>query len=627
MRTCISKTLLAFLTLLVALAAVAAPAMAQQRQPLVVPGKKKVFQRVIARPEAELVNAAGARQGEPVAPFSIFYVYERRGDLIEVGKTIGSADGFIKADKLIDWRTAVVAQFNNPANRQRSLLFRSSDDIKTLVTAADAPARISALRTEAIAGRASNDSVVAVEPETPPAGFYFLPILGWEMNARLGPRVSGRILKVASLTTDPVAPPPGAQRIGVVFVIDTTTSMGPYIARVRDAVAGLQSDLARLPAGQDMRFGLVGFRQSLAENDPRIEYHVKTFLKLNANATSAAFLDSLSQVKEATVSTVGFNEDSLGGVYQAIVDSDWNGFTGKVIILITDAGPQLPQSGRKVLAPGLGPAQVHEKATSQGILVSVMHLMTPEGASDHQSAMSQYQALARGVVSPSYFPVRNGSVDQFGSDLEEVRKALASEVRNLSEGGTRPSGPTSSRIQDSIAQNFHAMRLKYLGQTQNSRPPSMFEAFVADRDLSEPYGASTEIRVFLTKNELSTMHDAVSRIVNTAESTVGDPGSFFTQLQGAIGRVLNNPSLQVDTLGVELDDLLDGLPYRSPILTVDRQNWVRMGAGGQNQMRMELDSKLAFAKDWLNTPANWIALKQGVPDGEKVTLFPMSQLP
>jgi serine/threonine-protein kinase PpkA len=235
--------------------------------------------------------------------------------------------------------------------------------------------------------------------------------------------------------------------------------------------------------------------------------------------------------------------------------------------------------------------------------------------------------LARNLVAANYLAVRNGTADQFGKDLERVRTALVAEINRVVSNAQAPPAPTSDPFQDAIAQNFHAMRLKYLGRTQGVRPPSMFEAFIAERDLTEPYGSAMEMRVFLTKNELSTMHDAVGRIVTTAESTLGDPGAFFTQLQGAIGRVLNNPSQQVDTLGIELDDLLNGLPYLSPVLSVDRQTWVRMGAGGQNQMRMELDAKLAFAKDWLNTPGNWIALRNGIPDGEMVTLYPLSQLP
>src|SRR5439155_23283010 len=124
----------------------------------------------------------------------------------------------------------------------------------------------------------------------------------------------------------------------------TTQSMGPYIDKVREAVTRVQARLKQTAAGQNMRFGLIGFRQSLADNAPGIEYHVKTFLRLGKESTAEAFVREIANVKEAKVSTKGFNEDALGGVYEAISTGDWRDFDAKFVVLVTDAGPLLPES-------------------------------------------------------------------------------------------------------------------------------------------------------------------------------------------------------------------------------------------------------------------------------------------
>ena len=55
-------------------------ATAQVTRPLTVEGKRALYQRVIAVPGAGIVATAGAalRQAQPVAPFTVLYVYERR---------------------------------------------------------------------------------------------------------------------------------------------------------------------------------------------------------------------------------------------------------------------------------------------------------------------------------------------------------------------------------------------------------------------------------------------------------------------------------------------------------------------------------------------------------------------
>ena len=168
-------------------------AAAQGRQPELMEGKKTLFKRVIVRPGATLFPAAADQGGAPMPAFSVLYVYGKSGDFVEVGKTIGAVDGFVKGDRLIEWKQTIVAVFNsNRANRERSLLFKSPEAIDAVIQNANPREKLAQLRAEAAAGRPGDGSVLAIEPETPPdiRQNLLFPILS--VTKRL-PQVDGRI--------------------------------------------------------------------------------------------------------------------------------------------------------------------------------------------------------------------------------------------------------------------------------------------------------------------------------------------------------------------------------------------------------------------------------------------------
>ena len=153
---------------------------AQDRQPQLMEGKKTLFKRVILRPDAVLQSSPGSGTATPIPAFSVLYVYGTSGDFVEVGRAIGRTDGFVARDKVIEWKQTIVATFTNPANRQRSLLFRSRESIEEIVRSNDAASRLTQLRTAAIRGDSGEGPVLAIEPETWPdirSNFYFFPIL------------------------------------------------------------------------------------------------------------------------------------------------------------------------------------------------------------------------------------------------------------------------------------------------------------------------------------------------------------------------------------------------------------------------------------------------------------------
>ena len=115
------RILIAILTALTLLAGWTPAAHAADRTPLLMEGKKTLYQRVITHPGASLY--AGQGEGSTVIqnavrPFSVFYVYTRYGNWLEVGASTTKPDGWIKATDTTAWNQALTLLFTDRSQRQ-----------------------------------------------------------------------------------------------------------------------------------------------------------------------------------------------------------------------------------------------------------------------------------------------------------------------------------------------------------------------------------------------------------------------------------------------------------------------------------------------------------------------------
>ena len=612
-----------------------------QRRPLLIEGKKTLYQRVLTRPGAKLLDgasaSAGVRQGD-IKPFSVYYVFARRGDYLEIGpSSSGAPVGFIEAQKVIDWKQTIVAAFNNPAGRERSLLFRNQQVLDDLLRDPDVVQKVSQLRADAIANRNSaNSPVLSIEPEnfiSIDDNFYILPILE-HGERRLVNRLSGKALRVAAVRKD-TPPPPAPQNkfmVGINFVIDTTMTMGPYIARVKSSVEKIQSELARANLADRMRFGLVGFRQSLTIS-PKTEYHTKVFVPLDDKATAANFLEKIKTMDVAKSPTPGWREDSLGGVYEGVRSAKWDQFGGRYVILVSDAGPRMPDE--KNTLTNMKPRELNGFAVEQRVAIFSMHLRTAEGIKDRPSAEAAYKELAAWNNAPAlYFGVENGAEAQFGTNVDKLVSLLVQQIEQMDRGSTNSPLPASSDpLEQAARQVGLAMQLAYLGERQGNVAPDVFESWVVDKDIAEPRKSALDIRVFLTKTQLANLRDVTQAIIEKGENSIQsiDPSSFFQQLRSAVAAMSRDPSrmmsAEVNDLGDALGEFLQDLPYQSEVMRISEQRWLQMSGAEQRELIDRMKSKLALYEQIHNTPAKWIALAPGLPDGERVSAIPLNFMP
>ncbi|MGD2138551.1 MAG: VWA domain-containing protein, partial [Gammaproteobacteria bacterium] len=293
-------------------------------RPLLMAGKHSLYQRVLSVPGAQLADSPGGTADKPVVPFTAFYVYarEQQGgrEWIEVGTNRhGRRAGWLPGAETIEWNHGLTAAFRDPAGHDRVLLFRDSDSLRLLAEHYNL-GTYQRLYDAAVQGQLADDSpVVAIQP----AGhldiredFYLVPIQRYE-DVYLG-GAKARLLQVSSVPLG--ADDAGAGRrgytAGLVFVVDSTLSMRPYLERTRAAVSTIFDTLDEADLLGQMNFGLVAYRDNVAAA-PGLDYLVRTYVDLDEGRDAEGFLSRLKSLRDAGVSSRDFTEDAYAGVKQA----------------------------------------------------------------------------------------------------------------------------------------------------------------------------------------------------------------------------------------------------------------------------------------------------------------------
>ena len=108
-------------------------------KPLLMEGKKTLFQRVLSVPDARLYDIpVDSSESSSIIPFSVLYVYQRGSDWLEVGyDSFGETVGWVRRDKAITWNQALTVSFKDPHDIQRVMLFSDKDELQRMVETYD----------------------------------------------------------------------------------------------------------------------------------------------------------------------------------------------------------------------------------------------------------------------------------------------------------------------------------------------------------------------------------------------------------------------------------------------------------------------------------------------------------
>jgi len=635
-------------------------------QPLLMDGKQALYQRVLAIPGASLGGFPGEQGNNPVTPFTAFYVYDKisrsDADWLLVGTDKhGNVSGWLNAEDTLTWSQGLTVAFKNPAGHDRSLLFTDKQSLQELAAETDT-SRYQQLYKDATSGSPAEDSpVVAIQPPgfiDIRKQFYLVPIQDYQdVYLRDEP---ARMLKVSSVPLEnndnvevtEVTPAPEVAskatatnqdyRAGLVFAIDSTQSMGPYIDRTREAVQSIYGSLDNTHLNVD--FGLVAFRDN-PEASPGLDYLTDTIATLSKNRSSSEFMSQFDSLSPATTSSQDFVEDAYAGVKAAIENINWNGYDARYVVVITDAGAR--GANDPLSGTGMSASTLRQLARDNDIAIFVLHLLTPAQQADHPRAATQYRELSNypGIGS-LYYGVATGDVQEFGKVLDTLAGQIANQVQLASGNSETPAtispstdNPQLAELQSKVAKLGHALRLQYLQKGTSETPPRVFDAWILDRDFNDPERETLDIRILLTRDQLSDLHDVLNQVLTTAEEGLLSPQSFLDELKSLAATVSRDPeelgSTTASTAGAgnSLADLgfmreyIEGLPYTGEVMQLSLEDWQSWPAREQVAFLHRMEEKIRYYQALHDHVDLWISLDNGPIDGDSVYPLALDMLP
>jgi len=648
--------LLALVIFLVPLQGMAAGPVGGGDRPLLIPGKHSLYQRVLSAPGARIAREPGVQADAELVPFTALYVYSRREqggkEWVEVGMDrYGNRAGWLPGSDCIEWNSGLTAAFRDPEGHDRVLLFKDSASLRQLAGQRDLQAYQRVYR-EALDGKLPEDSpVVAIQPPgyiDIQEDFYLVPIHRYE-DIYLGSE-KARLLQVSSVPLNGAPADAGktgtgkrAYTAGLVFVIDSTLSMQPYIERTRKAVTTIFGTLKKADLLGQVNFGLVAYRDNLAAA-PGLDYLVRTYVDLDEGRDADSFLSRLKSLRDASVSSRDFTEDAYAGVKQAIEQVNWAGHDARYIVLVTDAGAR--EADDPLSSTGLDAGTLRQMAQEKGIAIFVLHLLTGATMADQAADAEQYRQLADfpGVGS-LYYGVPTGDVQEFGKVLDALAGQITGQVRMASVNRTVPAPVPDSdnaqlaELQARVAKLGYALRMRYLQKTGGGQVPNVFDAWLLDRDFRDPARPTLDVRVLLTRDQLSDLNDVLTQVLGAAEEGLLSPQNFLSELQSLAATATRDPEQLGATTtttagaGSSLADLgymreyIEDLPYSGEVMNLSLDDWQSWSTRQQLAFLHRLEEKVSYYRALHDHTDLWVSLDGGPVSGDSVYPVELEMLP
>jgi serine/threonine-protein kinase PpkA len=432
------------------------------------------------------------------------------------------------------------------------------------------------------------------------------------------------------------------KRVGIAFVIDTTISMGPYIEASKEICNFIFKMVKDSGHAEDYFLAFIAFRSSLTKT-PGLEYTTKLISDFTSATNQTNFDNSLAQVKEATVSSHSYNEDSIAGINSAL-DLNWEQFPGGgSIILITDAGPLDLSDPSKATKDSA--ATVFARAQEKKVHIVPIHLKTPGGARNHSYAEKNYRQMASQFGgSPTYIDLKVSNATQGATRYSNFMEGFASTMQNVLITGKLEENTPKPGIDEDVQAGArvggfigYSIYLNWLGQEKETSPASVARTWIPDKDMgllekdSSLQVPTVDICVLLSRNQLSALATTLTKLVDIGQRVIDNDLDFFTAILNSSLITSTDPKnfevtslTKLSELGV-MEEFLEGLPYDSEIMTLTKADWDNMPAPAQKDFLLRLNSKIDRYQKLNDDLEGWH--KPTDDSGEWLYRVPLSLLP
>ncbi|MBQ7585281.1 MAG: VWA domain-containing protein [Desulfovibrionaceae bacterium] len=678
---------------------------AAQRSPVNISETSKLPLRVLTRPAATLYKDQSGKTAlkSNLPSFSSYFVYTRpAGELLATGEgwyEVGSDDkgtvvGWLKAEDVFEWKQTMCLAYTHPEGRHPVLMFEDDDYLKTLIESSDdlrsktASEFYKAIDEAASASKPlpKNFPITSIEPKMAvdlAKNFTLLPILDHEA-VEIEER-EARLLRIAAISSSAKdrqksdirsdniqylkhATTTSSNQVSalkdisfdVVWVIDTTRSMGPYIEKAREVMRGISKTIADRPelAGK-VAFGAWGYRDS--SEIEGLEYVTHNFTPKLLPVDQ--FLTAMEDIKETSVDSRVFDEDVFSGVNDAINKTAWRENSIRIIILVGDAPSHLP--GHKWNASGLDQETLRSLANERHITFYALHLNHPKAKKYNKVAAKQFKTLSQnpGNKKSMYWAITDVDLEAFANcskDSAESIAFFASEAINAAkkitpqnapepqetpfnppaggemaalegEDNDQPENQNANPTRQDIRRSLQAASVTWLGSQTNVTAPRDIEAYVVDKDLINPTQQSLEVRLLLTKAQLDTLATLLKDVMTAGATNQVSGEDFFNALQAASAVAARDPEMlsKATSLGASglIPSFLQGLPYKSRLMDMNNELWASWSPDEQDAFLNNLEAKVKAYQSIHDDSALWIALNEGDDPADFVAPVPLELMP
>ncbi|MGE4293852.1 MAG: vWA domain-containing protein, partial [Desulfovibrio sp.] len=595
--------------------------------------------------------------------------------------------GWMKSGDVFEWKQTMCLAYTHPQDRKPVLMFDGRAPLDALLAKPQAERTGDAeklYQTIASGNPSADFPVVSVEPRKyidMSDQFYLLPILNFgtvELDGR-----EGRVVQLAAVTKSG----PGAREksdirtnqnylqeattgatqvsaadlkdltIDIVWVMDTTVSMRPYIQRTMQVVRDVSEQITLdTNVAKGMKFGIWGYRDP-ADKIPGIGYTTNNYTPQLQGV--ADFMQTLAGVDVTQVDSEDYAEDVFSGMADAIQNTQWTPGAIRFIILVGDApGHEL---GHKFNASGQDELTIRNFANDQSAYIFSVHVKNPKAKQEyHDSAERQFKELSRnkGTSGQSaYWSVFSDDMDGFtkvsmdvatritglmssamkgsvatasGGEMAGLASAPASAASVAAPAAAAPAAAATpnSQVMDEVVR---AALVEWIGSKTGAQAPRDIVAWATDKDLINPAMQSMEVRLLVSKNQLDSLKTVLDEIMAAGLRGQISSEKFFDALQATSAAAARDPekiknaSRLADT-GL-VPEFLDGLPYKSQLMDMSNELWDAMGVDGQEAFLDQLDARVKTYQEIHDSPALWVELNKGDDPDEYVYPISLELLP
>ena len=599
----------------------------------------------------------------------------------QVGRTKLGPDGYLRARDALEWRQALILEFEHPGQgedrRAPTLFFKTQKDLRTIARSDDRKADVIKLRSR-ISGGESEGGVIAREPAAYADitnDLYIYPILDWKRDEDTDEQA--RYLRVlTSVPGERVAPEEspavegkiieagGTQRtladmsVDVVFVLDMTGSMQPYIDAVKEALVNSAEAFDDEFAGaKEVNFGLIGFRDD-NKKSPGLEFTTKNFtgdeLVNRENLTDILENDGENLVSKPSPDE--WAEAVLPGVKSAIEEAPWTrGGSFKIVALIGDA------SGHESTGE-MDSESLRQYATDNDVYILSVYLQNARAQEDWAAASKQFATLSTnpgataanfGEVSADTPFMLEALLMNFAYDSRTKAEEALAEQNAISDGKSPEEAAKAAKakakpsatpdedgdltdkqkkqvedIAESWGEGLKLGIVDYLGSGQT--PPADFAGWVLDNDLENPNRRAVGVRVLVSKAELDTIIRRLEFLLNSLEESEVSEIGFFEALQDLSVRagldieVEESQKFRSSNL---LPKWIGAMPYKSEVLDLTPRMFEEMTTQDRAAFKRRNNSKLEAYRAIMAKSDGWRPLDPEADQLENVYPLDINALP